>query len=506
MKISYLIITCNKKNYLKKVLKERIGHLKEGDEIVVIDNGSTDGTKQMMKKYKKVRYFWYKNKGYCPATLRNRGLKKVKNECIIQGDDDVIMPDGYIETLLKTYYKNTLTSGAFCRETKDGERESDWRNKNISRYEKVEDNLYELADTGYSGMVCYNKSFALKIGGYDTDFDGRWGGEDTNFGQRWHYSGGKCYYVNKMSATHLYHQPRKNYLIDQQNNLRLLKLKLAEIKGDEKVAIIIHTFLRDDMIYRCVNSINSNLINCRLYISDAGRMTKKKKEWYSELKREGHKVIILPYDSNWTVGRNKLVKLVKEKYVLYLDDDFVFSKDTIIGNLLKVLKENDDVGVVGGKVRVKGNILNYNFNVKGDIGDIKYLLVKDINNKSFLCDIIANFWLAKTEIFKSGAKWDENLNIGGGHSDFFLNLKFNTKWKLIYSNDCIIDHLHTRSEEYAEKRHRTKWKELFLSKWNNGKEIKIIQDRPVLPKYIKKDYFNYPTGDFGVAMKKPKKL
>jgi len=462
MKVSYIVTTYNKKELLKQIIEERLTRLKAGDELIVMDDGSTDGTKELIKQYPAVRYGWQKNKGYRVASLRNKGIAMAKNNCIIQSDDDCLFPDGYVEMLLKHYGKDTLISGAFEREKRLGGRDPDWRTKHLGVYKKLGKNLYELVDKGFSGPVCYDKKFALMIKKYDSDFDGNWGGEDTNFGQRWNFSGGKTLYVNEIVCTHLYHTPRETYKAEQRKNWGLMERKLRDFYSDENIAVIIHTFLRDEALNRCINSVKKHIKNYRLYISDAGFMTDEKEKLYKELECQGHKIVLLFHDTNWTVGRNELVKLVEEKYIFYLDDDFVITEDTNIDLLKGQLKGK--VGVAGSAIRIRGKILEYNFQVEGKPGDIKYV------PSNGHVDVIANCFLAKKEVF-SEDRWDKNLNVGSGHSDFFLNLKFKTDWKVVFCPECIVDHLHIGSSEYHDKRKRTGWHTKFLEKWNSGNAL-----------------------------------
>lgn len=485
MNISYVITTYNKKNHLKRILDERITRLKSGDEIIVIDDGSTDGTKEMMKKeYPDLTYRWTKNQGYRLATMRNKGIKLAKNDCIIQSDDDVLFSDGYAEMMTKHYNENTLIIGAYCREDEYGDIVPDWRDSRLDKFEKIGENVYKLKEDGYCGIMCYNKQFALKIGGFDEDFNQKWGGEDTNFGHKWYYNGGNCLYVNEILAIHLYHEKRQNYLSEQSQNRVLLEEKLEELRchpNKEKVGIIIHTLLRDDMIKRCVENIKKHCKNYRLYISDAGILTKEKKKWYNQLKKEGHKIVLLPYDINFTVGRNKLAKMVKEKYLLYVDDDFVFTEDTNLNVLIDMLNSDKDVGVVGGKVVKDGkDVLEYSFKIEKRNKHLIYHKISNIDNNNFYCDVIANFWMAKTKIFNNGAKFDESLNVGSAHSDFFIDLKYNTDWKVMYTNNCSIIHNHVSDDSYLSKRKRMIWHNKFLRKWNNGEEIKVVNDNPII--------------------------
>lgn len=68
-------------------------------EVIVIDDGSKDGTHMMVKELKQnfnLRYFRLsKNKG--AATARNIGIKKANGDIIIFSDSDCIVPNNFVE-------------------------------------------------------------------------------------------------------------------------------------------------------------------------------------------------------------------------------------------------------------------------------------------------------------------------------------------------------------------------------------------------------------------------
>jgi glycosyltransferase involved in cell wall biosynthesis len=87
--VSVIIPTFNSAPYLKaaieSVLKQTYGNL----EILVIDDGSTDNTKEILADYiinKSIRYIYKKNGG--PASARNEGIKNSAGEFIAFLDAD----------------------------------------------------------------------------------------------------------------------------------------------------------------------------------------------------------------------------------------------------------------------------------------------------------------------------------------------------------------------------------------------------------------------------------
>ena len=75
-------------------------------EIIIIDDGSTDKTKEIVESYKKekVRYYFQSNRGVSAA--RNLGIKKAKGEYIMFADADDTYCHDMINTMLKTIKTN----------------------------------------------------------------------------------------------------------------------------------------------------------------------------------------------------------------------------------------------------------------------------------------------------------------------------------------------------------------------------------------------------------------
>lgn len=91
--ISICIPTYNRKEYLEETLKSIFAQTYSDYEIVIVDDGSTDGTEQMLKKAGyTVRYHWQKNSG--DATARNKLIELAQGRYITFIDsDDLLIPD-----------------------------------------------------------------------------------------------------------------------------------------------------------------------------------------------------------------------------------------------------------------------------------------------------------------------------------------------------------------------------------------------------------------------------
>lgn len=92
-KISVIVPVFNGEKFISRCLDSILGQTYANLEIIVVDDGSTDNTKNIINaNYSKVRYYFQENKG--PAAARNLGIRKSTGAYIAFIDvDDIWLPD-----------------------------------------------------------------------------------------------------------------------------------------------------------------------------------------------------------------------------------------------------------------------------------------------------------------------------------------------------------------------------------------------------------------------------
>ena len=96
-KVSVLVPTYNCVQYLKIALESALNQTFKDYEIIVIDDGSTDNTKEVVKNYQtanpgKIVYIYQENQGVVAA--RNTGIKAAQSDYLALLDaDDIWCPD-----------------------------------------------------------------------------------------------------------------------------------------------------------------------------------------------------------------------------------------------------------------------------------------------------------------------------------------------------------------------------------------------------------------------------
>lgn len=105
MKISTIIPTYNASRYICQCIDSVLNQTYSQHEIIVVDDGSTDNTYELLQGYSKViKYIYQENSG--PSSARNRGIEVSTGDWLAFVDsDDVWMPDK-LEKQVKCISKN----------------------------------------------------------------------------------------------------------------------------------------------------------------------------------------------------------------------------------------------------------------------------------------------------------------------------------------------------------------------------------------------------------------
>jgi len=172
MKVSIVVPTYNRKESLVNTIKslKSIDYPKNDYEIIIIDS-STDGTRDLIKNIKGIRYFFQKKKS--AATARNAGIKKARAEYIFFTDDDCIVPKEWIKTFLKEYKNDNIAGvgGPMIIYP-------DLKNNYYSSFLELNNNfpkkiIEDKMENYYVGATCnmsYKKEIIKNVKGFDESF------------------------------------------------------------------------------------------------------------------------------------------------------------------------------------------------------------------------------------------------------------------------------------------------------------------------------------------------
>ncbi len=92
-KVSIIIPTYNYGKFICEAIDSILNQTFKDYEIIIVDDGSTDNTEEIIKKYEdKINYFYKTNNG--PASARNLGIQNATGDYICFLDsDDIFLPN-----------------------------------------------------------------------------------------------------------------------------------------------------------------------------------------------------------------------------------------------------------------------------------------------------------------------------------------------------------------------------------------------------------------------------
>ncbi|XP_078449520.1 beta-1,4 N-acetylgalactosaminyltransferase 1-like [Lampetra fluviatilis] len=213
------------------------------------------------------------------------------------------------------------------------------------------------------------------------------------------------------------------------------------------VTVVTKTFLRYDKLKGLIASIRRFYPDITIIVADDS-------ENVEMLHEPGVEQFIMPFGKGWFAGRNLAISQVSTKYLLWVDDDFLFSENTNLERMVEVLEKNS-LDVVGGLL-VK-NAFGHVLKVVpgGSDGDCLYRTLGSYRKLDgfptcSLVDVVANFFVARTENIRR-VGFDPHFN-RIGHTEFFIDglgqLRVGT------CSDISIDHAPRQGNTGQYKRYR----------------------------------------------------
>ncbi|KAM9800454.1 beta-1,4 N-acetylgalactosaminyltransferase 1 [Syngnathus typhle] len=187
------------------------------------------------------------------------------------------------------------------------------------------------------------------------------------------------------------------------------------------VTIATKTFLRYDKLQNLIDSVRKYYPTVTIIIADDSQNPQSISGPYIE-----H--YIMPFGKGWFAGRNLAISQVTTKYVLWVDDDFIFTSKTKLEKFVDVL-ERTTLDLVGGAVReATGYSTTYRQTISvepgEEDGDCLHLrrgfhhIIQGFPN-CVVTDGVVNFFLARTDKVQQ-VGFDPRLN-RVAHLEFFID-------------------------------------------------------------------------------------
>jgi GT2 family glycosyltransferase len=217
--VSVVTLTKDRALLLRLCLDSLVGQLFSSDEIIVLDNASTDNTRAIISEYKHklpIRYFYSKNQGY--PKLYNTASSYSTKQILIFFDDDCVAEKHFIEKIRLAHAKSKLChavqgmtysvpkNNIYADITAD-------HYKNWLLVHRIRDNEMLALD---NKNVSLPRRMFVRVGGYREELF--YGSEDVELGVRLRRGGIKILFDPSIVAYHHERDTLKGFL---QQHLRI---------------------------------------------------------------------------------------------------------------------------------------------------------------------------------------------------------------------------------------------------------------------------------------------
>lgn len=162
--VSVVVPAFNEEKHIEDCLKSIKGQTYPNIELIVIDDGSTDFTKEIVQKYADV-FLIQQHQG--PGTARNKAAKIAKGSILIFIDADMYLDKNYIRYIIEPIIDNKAVA-TFTKDEYIANRQNTWVRCYIYDNNLKENKKNIESFSQYSYFRAILKEYFLEKGGYNT--------------------------------------------------------------------------------------------------------------------------------------------------------------------------------------------------------------------------------------------------------------------------------------------------------------------------------------------------
>lgn len=323
-KVSVIIPAYNRGHLIGETIKSVLGSTYEDIEVIVVDSGSTDNTKEVLKGLDVKKC--YRKQKHSAASNRNYGLKKATGKYVLFLDSDDLISSHYIENAVRAF-QNKKVNIVF----------SDYH---IFIH-------HQMAEFSKEGMLKYDMipsgSFARKSAIKQTFDEGLKFHEDYDFWLKLSRKGE----VKKLNEPGFYYRsgpdnksfasasPTLVHFIQERERLRLKRPLIGS------VSIITPVCGQIEHTKRLIEQLNEVVLPFELILINNG--DPKDMDHIRPAKHLEYTIIQNKENRGFPASVNQGITLSRGDYLFMMNNDIKFDKD-FIPTMLLTLKEWDIVG------------------------------------------------------------------------------------------------------------------------------------------------------------------
>jgi len=231
LKTTVLITTYNRGELLKRSL-ERFTYLTLPDEILVVDDGSSDNTEEIVNSFGDrlpIKYIYNHNPEWSICSFaRNIGVKNAIGDLIITSEPEMLWITDIIPLILeerKKYPKELISASIVYHQQSNfplhpgmvSNPETALKDSIIEEYQTEPrsyrtDSFVKTVNLQATFIASYEKKWLEEIGGWDEQFTGAWGWDDIEIATRLRINGINQHVCKKLHAIHQWHPHLPSHL------------------------------------------------------------------------------------------------------------------------------------------------------------------------------------------------------------------------------------------------------------------------------------------------------
>lgn len=192
IKVSFIVPLYNEERTIVLCLDSIVENLHENDEIIIVDNGSTDNSIRLVRNYDMVRLLG--KPGITIGALRNLGAEVAKGDILAFIDADCVICRDWRDYVVDSLKRPAVVA---CGSKYDLPANADWIEKAWFSQKKHTSGPVSYIN---SGNLAINKTIFLQVGGFDEKLVT---GEDAELGWRLNSKGYLVLENPSIKAIHL---------------------------------------------------------------------------------------------------------------------------------------------------------------------------------------------------------------------------------------------------------------------------------------------------------------
>ena len=215
------------------------------------------------------------------------------------------------------------------------------------------------------------------------------------------------------------------------------------------VTAVIKTFQRPRQVRRLVASMQRVQPDLPILVVDDNR---------DPTPIPGTELLAMPFNSGISAGRNAALAQVETPYVLLLDDDFVFTRQTALAGPIATMEAHPEIDILGGAVV---NLPDFSVNDYSLITMTPHPAEPRFDHGATIGGLtvyskVPNFFVGRTERVRA-VGWTEELKVYEHHEFFWrawgeLTTVYDPSWRVIHARNPFDRSSPERNQNLDEAR------------------------------------------------------